>query len=101
MEEGQRYGVRPADPATLAAVTLLLGGIAKAPAAEAVDSALVLAQLDRILSTPLFQHSKRYPTFLRYVVEQTLNGECDELKSGPSVSRFSSALPNTIPVRTR
>jgi len=39
-----------------------------------------LAQLDRILSTPLFQHSKRYPTFLRYVVEQTLRGVGDELK---------------------
>jgi hypothetical protein len=44
------------------------------------DSASVLAQLDRILSTPLFQHSKRYPTFLRYVVEQTLRGVKDELK---------------------
>jgi hypothetical protein len=40
----------------------------------------VLAQLDRILSTPLFQHSKRYPTFLRHVVEQTLRGAGDELK---------------------
>jgi hypothetical protein len=52
----------------------------RAPAAEAADSAVVLAQLDRILSTPLFQYSKRYPTFLRYVVELTLRGEGDELK---------------------
>src|SRR5437763_373 len=44
------------------------------------DSAIVLAQLDRILSTPLFQHSKRYPAFLRHVVEQTLRGAGDELK---------------------
>jgi hypothetical protein len=36
--------------------------------------------LDRILSTPLFQHSKRYPTFLRHVVEQTLRGAGDDLK---------------------
>src|SRR6266536_3361447 len=41
------------------------------------DSAIVLAQLDRILSTPLFQHSKRYPAFLRHVVEQTLRGAGD------------------------
>jgi hypothetical protein len=39
-----------------------------------------LAQLDRILSTPLFQHSKRYPAFLRHVVEETLRGASDELK---------------------
>jgi hypothetical protein len=39
-----------------------------------------MAQLDRILSTPLFQHSKRYPAFLRHVVEQTLAGTSDELK---------------------
>lgn len=47
---------------------------------ECPDSATVLAQLERILSTPLFQHSKRYPTFLRHVVEQTLRGATDELK---------------------
>ena len=49
-------------------------------ASEFQDSATVLAELDRILSTPLFQHSKRYPRFLRYVVEQTLHGASDELK---------------------
>ena len=49
-------------------------------AGHCADSTAVLAQLDRILSTPLFQHSKRYPTFLRYVVEQTLRGAGDDLK---------------------
>jgi hypothetical protein len=48
--------------------------------AEVQDSAVVLVQLDRILSTPLFQHSKRYPAFLRHVVEQALRGAKDELK---------------------
>src|SRR5689334_6505335 len=48
--------------------------------AESLDSVEVLAQLDRILSTPLFHLSKRYPAFLRYVVEQTLRGTSDELK---------------------
>jgi hypothetical protein len=40
----------------------------------------VLAQLECILATPLFQHSKRYPAFLRYIVEQTVRGARDDLK---------------------
>src|SRR5579885_2196757 len=58
-------------------------GREKADASVTPDSpegAAVLAQLERILATPLFQHSKRYPAFLRYVVEQTLAGNADELK---------------------
>ncbi len=47
---------------------------------ERPHSAIVLAQLDRILSTPLFHHSKRYPSFLRHVVEQTLQGAGDDIK---------------------
>ncbi len=50
------------------------------PPEEVPDSAAVVVQLERILSTSLFQHSKRYPTFLRHVVEQTLCGACDGLK---------------------
>ncbi len=45
-----------------------------------LDSAAVSAQLERVLSSELFQHSKRYPKFLRYVVEQTLKGESAHLK---------------------
>lgn len=48
--------------------------------AQVSDSAGVLTQLDRILSTGLFLHSKRYPAFLRYVVEQKIRGCGDELK---------------------
>jgi len=47
---------------------------------EFPDSTAVLEQLERILATPLFQHSKRYPAFLRHVVEQTLHGAGDQLK---------------------
>lgn len=47
---------------------------------ELPDGALVLAQLDRILATPRFQHSRRYPAFLRHIVEETLRGAGDELK---------------------
>ena len=52
----------------------------QSPRAEPPDGALVLAQLDRVLSTPRFQHSKRYPSFLRHIVEETLRGASDELK---------------------
>jgi hypothetical protein len=52
----------------------------ESPSAVLPDSATVLAQLDRILSTSLFQHSKRYPALLRHIVEQTLRGASDELK---------------------
>ncbi|MBS1857444.1 MAG: hypothetical protein JST11_18895 [Acidobacteria bacterium] len=52
----------------------------KQPPTAVLETAAVLEQLDRILSTPLFQHSKRYPAFLRYIVEQTLQGAGDELK---------------------
>jgi len=44
------------------------------------DSRDVKVQLDRILATPLFQFSKRYPAFLRYIVEKTLEGAADTLK---------------------
>ena len=43
------------------------------PSTEA-DRSEVLAQLDRLLSSPLFRNSKRYPAMLRHVVEQTLAG---------------------------
>ncbi len=37
-------------------------------------------QLGRLLDNPFFSHSKRFPTFLRFVVEQTLAGEVDSIK---------------------
>lgn len=40
----------------------------------------VLAQLERLLATPYFSHSRRFPAFLRYIVRATLNGQGDELK---------------------
>src|SRR3954468_16602115 len=41
---------------------------------------LVLDQLGRILESPGFRNSKRYAAVLRYIVEQTLNGNADQLK---------------------
>ncbi len=40
----------------------------------------VREQLDKILSHALFAQSKRYPGLLRFVVEQTLAGNADQLK---------------------
>ena len=38
------------------------------------------AQLRRLVAHPLFNNSKRYPTLLAYIVEQTLLGNAAELK---------------------
>ena len=40
----------------------------------------VREQLARLLANPLFQHSKHYPGFLRYVVNETLEGRGGYLK---------------------
>jgi len=37
-------------------------------------------QLERMLANPLFKNSKRYPNLLRYIVEETLEGEQEELR---------------------
>jgi len=44
------------------------------------DREAVLAQLDLLLVHPLFFQSKRYPALLRFVVEQTLEGNADQVK---------------------
>ena len=51
-----------------------------ATAAPVTDSALILAQLKKILASQAFRNSKRYTRFLTYVVEQTLLGHGDQLK---------------------
>jgi len=48
-----------------------------------VDGALreaVRDQLDRMLASPYFSHSKRFPNFLRFVVNHTLDGTVDNIK---------------------
>src|SRR5262245_23458526 len=37
-------------------------------------------QLDRVLASPLFKNSKRYPALLRFVVERSLHGFKEPLK---------------------
>lgn len=44
------------------------------------ERADVLAQLERILADSHFRNSRRYPHFLRHVVEETIHGAGDQLK---------------------
>jgi len=37
-------------------------------------------QLDRLLGSPYFSHSRRFPNFLRFVVEHTLVGDVEDIK---------------------
>jgi hypothetical protein len=59
-------------------------GISEQPSARSrwsePESTAILEQLERILANPLFRNSKRYPNLLRYVVEQTLQGQTSQLK---------------------
>ncbi len=49
------------------------------PSSEA-EKAAVQQQLDKLLATPLFNSSKRYPSFLKYVITHSLAGQTDQLK---------------------
>jgi hypothetical protein len=45
-----------------------------------VEKAAIEEQLERLLQNPHFSHSRRFPTFLRFVVRHTLAGQADALK---------------------
>jgi len=45
-----------------------------------LEKAAVHQQLEKLLATPLFNSSKRYPSFLKYVVTHSLGGQTDQLK---------------------
>lgn len=47
----------------------------EAPSGEAVRE-----ELDKLLASPFFSHSRRFPNFLRFVVEQTLAGDIEKIK---------------------
>lgn len=40
----------------------------------------IRAQMELILSSPVFKNSKRHTRFLRYVVDKTLSGQCEDIK---------------------
>jgi hypothetical protein len=45
-----------------------------------VEKAAIQNQLARLLVSPYFSHSRRIPSLLRYVIDQTLSGQPDMLK---------------------
>lgn len=51
-------------------------GVTLSPAAKNA----INEQLERLLASSFFSHSKRFPNFLRFVVEQTLAGDADDIK---------------------
>jgi hypothetical protein len=40
----------------------------------------IYAELERLLTSPRFSHSRRFPSFLRFVVQETLEGRAELLK---------------------
>jgi hypothetical protein len=54
----------------------------------------VLAQLELLLASSLFRQSKRYPAFLRYVVESTLEGSDEDLKERTIGIEVFGRVPN-------
>jgi hypothetical protein len=50
------------------------------PTLSEAEKSAVREQLRRLLDNPFFSHSKRFPTFLQFVTEQTLAGEADNIK---------------------
>jgi hypothetical protein len=50
------------------------------PPLSAAQKDLVREQLARILASPLFSHSKRFPEFLRYTVNRAIEEDTDSVK---------------------
>lgn len=46
----------------------------------AITADVIHEQLERLLASPYFSHSKRFPAFLRFVADQALGGNSDQLK---------------------
>jgi hypothetical protein len=44
------------------------------------EKAAIEEQVERLLQNPYFSHSRRFPTFLRFVVRHTLSGQTDLVK---------------------
>jgi len=47
---------------------------------DKTQKAAVRQQLSRLLANPFFSHSKRFPSFLHFVIEHTLDGDAESIK---------------------
>jgi len=59
---------------------MLKDSVAGAAALTEVDRKAIQEQLERLLSNSHFKQSRRFPSFLRFVIDQTLLGQTDMLK---------------------
>ncbi len=55
-------------------------GVVSATVYGDAEKADILRQLDRLLDNSHFSHSKRFPSFLRYIIQEELEGRGDQLK---------------------
>lgn len=49
-------------------------------AKPSIEAELIRAQVERIVASPPFRKSNRYPRLLKFIVDQTLAGNADQLK---------------------
>ena len=67
-----------------------------------VDRGAVQEQLERVLSSAVFRRAERSSVLLRFIVEQTLNGDADRLKEytlgAEALGRGEPFDPRTDPV---
>ena len=66
--------------AVLESSQMLKDSVAGAAALTEVDRKAIQEQLERLLSNSHFKQSRRFPSFLRFVIDQTLLGQTDMLK---------------------
>lgn len=59
-----------------------------------IDPKVIKSQLKRIQDSSHFSHSHRYPKFLNYVVQKTLEGHRDELKERTIGVEVFGRVPN-------
>lgn len=86
-----RDGTATNDPASQ------LAGLEADPSGSAIAPAAVRQQLESILASEHFRHSRRYPAFLRYVVERTIEGAGGELKERAIAIDVFSRKPSYEP----
>lgn len=56
------------------------GGEVPPSLANGISADVIEAELEKILASPVFVHSERHSSFLRFVVESALKGEGEQLK---------------------